>query len=96
MRVTAGHSHTCGIRADSTLAWWASKNGKKDVPEGSNFMPVGAGHHHTCAIDHAKQLSCWGWSAWAQTSGVPKGDFVHLASGYGHGCAVRANGEVAC
>ncbi len=72
--VSAGTSHTCGIRADSTLVCWGLNNrgqlgdgteeDQRHVPteivSELRFTDVSAGAEHTCAIAHGGSAHCWG------------------------------------
>ncbi len=72
--ISAGGSHVCALKNDSTLWCWGANggalgNGLKDsssfavqVGGDHQFIAVGAGQNHTCAIDKATALWCWGES----------------------------------
>ena len=48
---TAGGLHTCGVRADGSVACWGSHgSGRATTPSGE-FTSVSAGGSHTCEAD---------------------------------------------
>ena len=68
VQVSAGPFHTCGLRADGTIACWGAhgdeerlteSTGLLDSPPGS-FSQIDAGHHHSCAIRQDGAVKCWG------------------------------------
>jgi len=77
-QVSAGFSHTCGIRSSGRLYCWGSDeygrlgNGGADsnastpvqVAGGAtNWASVTAGSYHTCALRTTGRLYCWGRDA---------------------------------
>jgi hypothetical protein len=94
--VTAGWSHTCGIRANDTVACWGedSWTGKTHPPAGA-FAQIAAGQEHTCGLRVGGAVVCWGFDREGQTD-APAGAFTQVAAGTSHSCALRTNGEVAC
>ncbi len=67
-QVSAGPFHTCGLRADGTIACWGvhvederltESSGLIDSPPGS-FSQIDAGHHNSCAIRQDGAVKCWG------------------------------------
>lgn len=77
--VSAGGSHTCGIKTNNTLWCWGNNNdgqlgkvvaGPTETPQqentaASNWSTVSAGDKHTCAIKN-NTLWCWGDNASGQ------------------------------
>ena len=51
--VSAGSSHTCGVKVDGSVACWG------DDSSGS-FTSVSAGDGHTCGVKTGGSVACWG------------------------------------
>jgi len=79
--VSAGGSHTCGIRSDGTLWCWGSNTAGQlgvttapltyaaspaQVGADSDWLSVSAGSQHTCARRADKTVWCWGSSTYGQ------------------------------
>jgi hypothetical protein len=88
-QIGAGHSHSCGLKVDGSLACWGGTSGSSDVPTGGGFVSLAVGFHHNCALDT-------GWTKFGLVEDVPEGAFQSVSCGYGHTCAVRTTGEVVC
>ena len=71
--IATGNSHTCAVRANSTVACWGLNNAgqlgdgtttnsltPKAVPGLVNVVAIAAGAGHTCALFAAGSVSCWG------------------------------------
>ena len=71
--LTAGYSHSCGIRTDNTaVCWGMNENGQLGtggtagsaapaaVAGGLAFARLSAGYRHTCGITTAGAAYCWG------------------------------------
>ena len=48
--VSAGGSHTCGVRTNGTLACWGRNGSGQATPPAGTFTAVSAGDFHTCGI----------------------------------------------
>ena len=93
--IDAGGGHTCGLRADSTIACWgANWHGQSDAPDG-RFLAVSAGRGHACAIRADRTVVCWGNNEFGQTK-APDGEFLTVSAGSWLSCGVRTDGRVAC
>ena len=58
--VSAGESHSCGVRADSTVVCWGTNyDGEADAPPGT-FTAVSAGWFHSCGVRADSTVVCWG------------------------------------
>ena len=107
--VSAGVSHTCGLREDKMITCWGlngyyvrdtdsgaaelRETGQTDAPDGA-FTAVSAGGAHTCAIRTSGEITCWGEIV--GQIGAPPGSYTAVSAGSIHTCGLRANGEVAC
>jgi alpha-tubulin suppressor-like RCC1 family protein len=58
--VSAGDSHTCGVKTDGTIACWGSNSYGKATPPPGTFTVVSAGYNHTCAVRTDGSVTCWG------------------------------------
>ena len=72
--ITAGHAHTCALKADHTVACWgyniSGQLGNGNTGTDSNVpVPVSnlndatavtAGGYHTCALKADQTVACWG------------------------------------
>ena len=108
--VSAGSTHTCGLRASGTIECWGDydiglwiidtgesatiKTIQADALTGS-FRAVSAGVAHTCAIRTNDEIACWGSNDNRETD-APPGRFTAVSAGDDHTCAIRINDEIAC
>jgi alpha-tubulin suppressor-like RCC1 family protein len=66
VQVSSGDFHTCGLRADGTVACWGTNaNGQSSPPAGA-FIQVAAGRFHSCGVKADGLLVCWGDNASGQ------------------------------
>jgi alpha-tubulin suppressor-like RCC1 family protein len=76
-----------------------------------NVMGMSTGHQHACAVLADRTVYCWGSNAFYQLGDLSESyytslatgpvqitinDIVAITSGFGHTCALRINGTVAC
>ena len=65
-QISAGHSHSCAIRKDNSLAecWGSNVFGESTVAHAHPYSRISAGRWHTCAVreDNA-HAECWGNTA---------------------------------
>ena len=94
-RVSAGGSHTCEVRTDSTIACWGRKTEGQATPPGGTFTSVSAGQYHTCGVRSDGTIACWGYNYHGRAT-PPGGIFTSVSVGWGHACGVRSDGTVAC
>ncbi|MDE2959308.1 MAG: RCC1 domain-containing protein, partial [Chloroflexota bacterium] len=68
-QVSAGGSHTCGIKANGQVVCWGlnSSEGRATSPTGT-FHQVSAGATHTCGIKTNGQVVCWGGNRQGQAT----------------------------
>ncbi|WP_419553561.1 hypothetical protein [Candidatus Poriferisodalis sp.] len=68
--VSAGYSHSCGLRVDEKVICWGSNHfGQADVPSGL-FTAVSAGGAHSCAVRIDMTLACWGSDSHGSTNAL--------------------------
>ena len=93
--VGAGAWHTCGLKADSSIACWgADDDGQATAPTGS-FGSVSAGGGHACAVETSGSVACWGANEDGQAT-PPAGSFASVSAGEWHTCGVNIGGSVVC
>jgi len=97
--LSAGASHTCGIKRDGTVACWGdnSRGQLSGIPSGT-FMQLSASNDHTCGIKSDGTIVCWGSNLYGQltTIPIPSGPFTQVSAGGLCSCAIRSDGSVAC
>ena len=90
--VSAGRRHTCGLRADGSVACWGDDSDGRSTPPGGQFTSVSVGGDHTCGLRAEGSVVCWG----ADQSTPPGGQLVFVSAGGAHTCGLRADGSVVC
>ena len=93
--VSAGWSHTCGVRRDGSVACWGEDEHGQAAPLAGSFVSVSAGQWHTCGLRSDGSVACWGRDDDGQAT-PPAGSFDSVRAGQWHTCGVRSNGAVAC
>lgn len=54
-------AHTCGVRADGTIACWGPDKSGQNAPPPGAFVAIGSSPMgYTCALDAAGATTCWG------------------------------------
>ena len=106
--VAAGHSHSCGVRANGTVTCWGSNehlvyhdgqprwitDGKLDAPSGQ-FLSVAVSSSHSCGVRVDRTIACWGDNVSGQ-SNAPSGQFLSVTAGGLYSCGVRVDQTVVC
>jgi len=95
MTVSAGGSHSCGVRADGTLACWGNNFSGQATPPAGTFAGLSAGLHHSCGVRTDLTLACWGHNFSGEAT-PPAGTFTAVSAGYSHSCGVRTDATLAC
>ena len=93
--VSAGWSHSCGVRTDNTITCWGdNRYGEADAPAGA-FQTVSAGGGHSCGLRADNTLSCWGNNHFGEAD-APAGAFQTVSAGQSHSCGLRADNTITC
>ena len=93
--VSAGYSHSCGLRANGTVVCWGyNGRGQSDAPSGK-FSSVSAGSRHSCGVRTDGTADCWGNNKYGQ-SDAPSGAFMSVFAGSRYSCGLRADGKAVC
>ena len=93
--VSAGLSHTCGVRTDGAVACWGDDLFGEFMPPSGEFSSVSAGFTHTCGVTTDRAVVCWGDDLLGEAT-PPSGTFASVSAGLSHTCGVRTDGAVAC
>ncbi len=93
--VSAGSSHSCGIRADDTIVCWGFDGQRRtDAPTGG-FKAVSAGSSHSCGIRIDDSIVCWGDNRYGWLD-APTGSFKAVSVGGTQSCGIRTNNTNIC
>ena len=66
MMVSAGNTHTCGLKADGSIIYWGRDDNRElNAPEGT-FASVSAGWHIACVLREDDTAAFWGTVRWAR------------------------------
>lgn len=86
--ISAGGTHTCGVRQNGTVHCFGSNGrGESSPPEGE-FLSVSAGGNHSCGVKADSTIVCWGSSA--VPSPPEDRRFSAVSSGDSHACGLIA------
>jgi len=92
-QLSAGSGHTCGLRADRSVACWgASAYGSA---AGGSFAQITAGDSHTCGLRDDGSATCWGDNSRRQSTS-PLATFTQLSAGCQYTCGLRDDGSATC
>jgi alpha-tubulin suppressor-like RCC1 family protein len=107
-RVSAGLQETCAIRESGELFCWGQIPAQEPT-EATDWQQVSVGGSHVCAIKTDRSLYCWGrgfegqlgHGAFASSSSPVReaseaDDWIHVAAGRSHTCAIREGGALYC
>ena len=60
MEISAGNTHSCALKSDSTIiCWGGNSHGQTDVPDGK-YSSVAVGGRHSCGLRTDGSVVCWG------------------------------------
>ena len=100
--VSAGPSHTCGIRDTGEVECWGEDTDGQSRPPTGTFTSlstasVASSHmgNYTCGIRDTGTVECWG-SDRQGAAMPPPGAFTSVSAGYEHACGIRDTGTVEC
>ena len=93
--VSAGWSHTCGVKANGSVECWGRNLGGESTPPDGSFISVSAGATHSCGLKTDGSVECWGWDQLGQST-PPNDSFISVSAGFEHNCGVKDDGAVAC
>ena len=94
--VSAGYYHSCGVRADRTVACWGEDwRGLVTGSPAGSFESVSSAWLDSCALKSDGTVECWGNNAFGHAP-APTGTFSAVSAGNQHACGVRADGTVEC
>lgn len=109
--ISAGTTHTCGLRESGEVVCWGSDEDGMSTPPGGRFKAISAGAFHTCGLRESGEAVCWG-SVKDGMSTPPGGRFKAISAAgilyvdkrgeyltenkNGHTCGLRNNGTIIC
>jgi len=108
LQVSAGGSHTCGLRTNRSVECWGSDIYNKTSPPPGAFTQISAGKEHTCGVKTDKSVECWGAGITSSDcdilsssfecgqSSPPPGSFTKVSAGSRHSCGVKTDESVEC
>ena len=91
--VSAGGTHTCGVRADGSVVCWGDDGFRQASPPEGTFASVSAGGIDTVGVMEDGSVVGWGNSFRFLDA---EGDFASVSAGRFHICALRMDGSLAC
>ena len=99
VQVSAGLHHSCGMRANGTVACWGVYGlSQSPIAEGA-FVQVTAGNVHSCALRTDGSAFCWGKDSSGQLNlpTLPHGvSWTQLSAGKNNVCGLRDDERIAC
>lgn len=109
--IAAGGFHSCGLRADRTIACWGANvscghaggsigcrrvnSNGQSNAPAGEFVAVTAGYLHSCGLKADQTITCWGWNAKGQ-SDAPAGEFAAVSTRGDHSCGLKADQTITC
>jgi alpha-tubulin suppressor-like RCC1 family protein len=95
-QLSAGGSHTCGVKTDGTVACWGYNNLGQATPPSGSFTSVSAGGSHTCGMRTSGKVACWGRNNYGQARRPLHVVFSQVDAGGEYTCGVRTDQFIAC
>jgi len=96
LQVSAGNTHTCGVKSDNTVVCWGNNGNGQATPPAETFQQVSAGYLHTCGVKSDGSLACWGRNSYGEATPPANGVFIQVSAGDTHSCALKSDGALAC
>ena len=93
--ITAGSSHSCGLRTDGTIQCWGSNWEGKAVAPSGQFSAVTVSYNHSCGLRTDGTIQCWGSRDHLETD-APDGQFTAITAGWQHSCGLRIDNTIQC
>ena len=94
--LSAGGSHTCGVKPDGSVACWGyNVAGQAPATEAGPFTQVSAGGNHTCGVKPDGSVACWGHNYYGQAPATEAGPFTQVNAGDFYSCGLKPDGSVA-
>lgn len=93
--ISAGTSHSCGIRTDGGIECWGNDaQGQTESPDGE-FTAIASGGRHSCALRTDGRIRCWGNESDGRVN-PPAGRFTAISAGTSHSCGLHTDGGIEC
>ena len=90
--ISAGLTHTCGLRADGKAVCWGSNfRGRSSPPSDETFTAISVGGNYSCGLRRDRSAVCWDF-----LSSAPGDEFLSISAGQDHACGLRVNGSARC
>ena len=93
--VSAGDSHTCGLKMDGTIVCWGDNTYAQSTAPTGTFTQVSAGYKHTCGLRTDSTVVCWGDNTYAQST-APTRTFTQVSAGFYHSCGLTTDNTIVC
>ena len=92
--LSSDNDHSCGVRADNSLACWGLNRGGEvtGVPTTGAYMSVSVGYVHACALRVDGTAVCWGTSTNNRLA-APAGAMAWVGVGRDHACGIMQAGR---
>ncbi len=98
VRVEAGESHFCALRADGTVTCWGLRQSAMPpfVPPGYKFTNLSSGAYTACGVEmSARQTVCWMPGGYPDSTRTYAG-YTEVAAGRFFNCGLLAAGDLSC
>ncbi len=94
--IGAGWHYTCGITAAGSLSCWGDGGCGQTTPASFGYSAIEGAHLHGVGITDFGALVGWGPSGYAITTPPMGENYVDLACGQTHCCAIDSDGAMSC
>jgi hypothetical protein len=96
LRVAAALQHTCGIRANGSIACWGANAANELGSPTGIFRSISCGLCFCCAVNEKNKVACWGCNKVSQTDAPSSEFFRQIACGFDHCCGITTQGKTVC